>query len=303
MWKDFFYFSKTERQGIIALVVLIIGVSGASKLLSTPSDVAGDPEKEAAFEQEYNDFIVSLQEVESGKRYPDHTPRSYPKKEVRLSDFDPNTADSTTFLSLGLPPWMAKNIIRYRSKQGKFRRPEDFRKIYGLTEEQFQTLRPFIHITEEPSPKDTIRLLAEQTMRRDTLIKYPPGTVINLNQADTTELKKIPGIGSGIARMIVNYRKRLGGFYRIEQLQEIHLKVERLRSWFSIDVHLITRINLNKASPERMMRHPYINFYQAKVITEYRKKKGKLKSLKLLALYDEFTTADFERISPYVIFD
>lgn len=303
MWKDFFYFSKTERQGIIALVVLIIGVSGASKLLSTPSDVAGDPEKEAAFEQEYNDFIVSLQEVESGKRYTDHTPRSYPKKEIRLSDFDPNTADSTTFLSLGLPPWMAKNILRYRSKQGKFRRPEDFRKIYGLTEEQFQTLRPFIHITEEPSPKDTIRLLAEQTMRRDTLIKYPPGTVINLNQADTTELKKIPGIGSGIARMIVNYRKRLGGFYRIEQLQEIHLKVERLRSWFSIDVHLITRINLNKASPERMMRHPYINFYQAKVITEYRKKKGKLKSLKLLALYDEFTTADFERISPYVIFD
>lgn len=303
MWKDFFYFSKTERQGIIALVVLIIGVFGASKLLSTPSDVAGDPEKEAAFEQEYNDFIVSLQEVESGKRYTDHTPRSYPKKEIRLSDFDPNTADSTTFLSLGLPPWMAKNILRYRSKQGKFRRPEDFRKIYGLTEEQFQTLRPFIHITEEPSPKDTIRLLAEQTMRRDTLIKYPPGTVINLNQADTTELKKIPGIGSGIARMIVNYRKRLGGFYRIEQLQEIHLKVERLRSWFSIDVHLITRINLNKASPERMMRHPYINFYQAKVITEYRKKKGKLKSLKLLALYDEFTTADFERISPYVIFD
>ncbi len=26
MWKDFFYFTKTERQGIIVLVVLIIGV-------------------------------------------------------------------------------------------------------------------------------------------------------------------------------------------------------------------------------------------------------------------------------------
>lgn len=303
MWKDFFYFSRTERQGIIALVVLIIGVFCASKLLSTPSKAEEDPEKEAAFEKEYNDFITSLQEVEPGKRYPDHTPHPYTKREIRLSEFDPNTADSTTFLDLGLPPWMAKNILRYRSKQGRFRRPEDFRKIYGLTEEQYQTLRPFIHITEAPSPKDTIRLLAEQTVRRDTLIKYQPGTVLNLNQADTTELKKIPGIGSGIARMIVNYRKKLGGFYRLEQLQEIHLKVERLRSWFSIDVHLITRINLNTASPDRMMRHPYINFYQAKVITEYRKKKGKLKSLKQLALYDEFAPADFERISPYVSFD
>lgn len=42
--------------------------------------------------------------------------------------------------------------------------------------------------------------------------KYPEGTLVDLSEADTTELKKIPGIGSGIARMIVAYRKRLGGF-------------------------------------------------------------------------------------------
>ena len=46
--------------------------------------------------------------------------------------------------------------------------------------------------------------------------------MLDLNRADTAELKKIPGIGSGIARLIVNYRQRLGGFYQIEQLQEIH---------------------------------------------------------------------------------
>ena len=57
-------------------------------------------------------------------------------------------------------------------------------------------------------------------MPQDTLFKYQPGTVINLNEADTTELKKVPGIGSAIARMIVNYRTQLGGFYKIEQLQE-----------------------------------------------------------------------------------
>lgn len=189
--------------------------------------------------------------------------------------FDPNIADSTTFLSLGLPSWMIKNILHYRYKQGKFRHPEDFRKIYGLTEEQYQTLRPYIQITEDFSStnKDTVRLLTAPSIQRDTLVKYLPGTVISLNSADTTELKKIPGIGSSIARMIVNYRERLGGFFRIEQLQEIHLKAEKLRPWFSIDTHQTRRINVNKAGMERMMHHPYINYYQAKVIIEYRKRK------------------------------
>jgi DNA uptake protein ComE-like DNA-binding protein len=54
---------------------------------------------------------------------------------------------------------------------------------------------------------------------------------------------------------------------------------------------------------ERMMRHPYINYYQAKVIIEYRKKKGILKSLKQLSLYEEFTPIDLERIEPYICYN
>ena len=45
------------------------------------------------------------------------------------SPFDPNRTDSVTFCRLGLPAWMAKNILRYRSKGGKFRKAEDFKKV------------------------------------------------------------------------------------------------------------------------------------------------------------------------------
>ena len=62
-------------------------------------------------------------------------------------------------------------------------------------------------------------------------------------------------------------------------------------------------MNLNKSSIERLKSHPYMNFYQAKVIVEYRKKKGKLSSLKQLALYDEFTAKDLEKLTPYVCFE
>ena len=309
MWKDFFYFTKTERQGIIVLVVLVIGAYALPRLLQAFSQPEKtDPAEQVKAEKEYSDFISSVKKLKPGKKYPDYTNNRssavHPKKEIRLATFDPNMADSTTFLSLGLPSWMASNILRYRNRQGRFRRPEDFRKIYGLTEEQYRTLLPYIRIAEEPTSPDTSRLLVVQaTAQHDTLMKYHPGIIIDLNQADTTELKKIPGIGSRIAQSIVNRRRLLGGFYQIEQLEEIRLKVEKLRSWFSVDATQIHRININKASVERMMHHPYINFYQAKVIAEYRKKKGKLRDLKQLALYEEFTSADFERIMPYICYD
>ncbi len=121
--------------------------------------------------------------------------------------------------------------------------------------------------------------------------------------ADTAELKKIPGIGSGIARLIVGYRQRLGGFYQIEQLKDIHLDVRQLQTWFSIKPEDIRRINLNRSSVDRLRSHPYINFYQAKAIVEYRKKKGSLTSLKPFTLYEEFTEADLERINHYVCFE
>lgn len=103
--------------------------------------------------------------------------------------------------------------------------------------------------------------------------KYPEGTLVDLNEADTTELKKIPGIGSGIARMIVAYRKRLGGFYDMAQLKEVNYVDEDMLRWFKLGNAPIHRINANKAGLDKLRSHPYMNFYQAKVIIEYRRKK------------------------------
>ena len=72
--------------------------------------------------------------------------------------------------------------------------------------------------------------------------KYPVGTVVELNTADTTILKKVPGIGSTFARRIIKYRELLGGFFTVEQLREVYgLDEERynaMKSWFSADMSL-----------------------------------------------------------------
>lgn len=103
--------------------------------------------------------------------------------------------------------------------------------------------------------------------------------------------------------MITGYRNRLGGFYDIAQLKEIHLDVEKLRPWFNVVTGNTRRLNINRTGIERLKAHPYINFYQTKIIVEYRKKKGILKSLKQLSLYEEFTPQDLERISHYICFE
>lgn len=304
--KDFLYFSRGERRGILVLITGIILIFLSGYLYSFWQARQGLSDKEIQQQisalKEYDDFIASIQIKEKNTRNYSKYPEKQSTPIISPNPFNPNTADSATFRRLGLPEWMARNILHYRRKGGKFRKPEDFRKVYGLTEEQYQLLSPYISI----SPEDTAQRMASlylPQVSKDSIYKYPAGTVIDLNSADTIELKKIPGIGSGIASLITGYRQRLGGYYRIEQLQDIHLDYRQLQSWFKIQPEEIQCINLNHASVERLRNHPYINFYQAKAFVEYRKKKGALHNLKPFALYEEFTQTDLERLSHYVCFE
>lgn len=109
---------------------------------------------------EYESFIASIQEKE--QKWDNRLKPSSQKQPttVSLARFNPNIADSVIFCRLGLPGWMARNILRYRSKGGKFHKAEDFRKIYGMTEKQYQTLLPYIHITPEDTETRTVQYTA-----------------------------------------------------------------------------------------------------------------------------------------------
>jgi competence ComEA-like helix-hairpin-helix protein len=151
----------------------------------------------------------------------------------------------------------------------------------------------------------------DSTERKDFLpkkeyvkvFKYPEGTQIDVNSADTVELKKIPGIGSGIAGSIVRYRERLGGFYTLSQLEEVKHVTPDLLKWFKLENDSVRKVEINKAGLDKLRAHPYLNFYQAKIIIEHRRTKGAIKSLSQLALYEEFAEKDLNRLSAYISFD
>jgi DNA uptake protein ComE-like DNA-binding protein len=117
---------------------------------------------------------------------------------------------------------------------------------------------------------------------------------------------KIPGIGASYAKRIVAYRNILGGYYRLEQLQEVYDMYEELYEkitpYLSINSEAVTRLPANTASLDKLKAHPYLNFYQAKAIVEMRKKKGKLEDISEFVLLEEFTEEDLEKIKQYLEF-
>lgn len=298
MWKDFFYYTKSERRVILlllAIALLLLGIWAITEYLRPVEVPVTLSESE-----EIDSFLANLEEQEKIRK--SHTPKN--EISAVLQPFDPNTADSVLLRQLGLPVYIVRNILKYRAKGGVFRSPESFSRIYGLKEEVYQKLKPYITI----APLVSVSHVRTDTFRqlKDTIPyvpKYKEGTIVDLNKADTSILKRIPGIGSTLARMIVVYRQRLGGFYDVSQLQEVpHVGVE-LNKWFVVTPAGLHKIQVNSASLDKLRLHPYMDFYKAKAIMEYRRKRGKIKGLSQLSMFEEFTEKDLKRLSPYLTFE
>lgn len=139
--------------------------------------------------------------------------------------------------------------------------------------------------------------------RKNKYVRQPIPT-IELNSADTTQLKMLPGIGSVFANRIVKYRSLLGGFVYKEQLLEVYGMDEERYTLFAdkiiMDTSAIEKIDINNASVKKLKKHPYIDYYQARAINDFREKVGKVKNsddLMKITLLDEKT---INKIAPYI---
>ena len=131
-------------------------------------------------------------------------------------------------------------------------------------------------------------------------VKIKPGEHIVLNTADTTILKTVPGIGSYFAKKVVEYGQRLGGYVSVDQLDEIEDFPLDAKDFLTIEGASPRKLNVNTLSLNELRKHPYLNFYQAKAITEYRRLHGPLHALSDLRLSKVFPPEAIKRLEPYV---
>jgi len=309
MWKDFLYFSRSQRIGIIVLIVLIVLVITANYSLKYFFPVTEKDGSKFLTEVEvFKKSLVSrdsILKLERQRRYEEQYKKyyTYPtyKKNIPYSlfSFDPNTADSISLVRLGVKPFIASNILKYRSKGGWFRTTTDFGKIYGLTPEKFKELQPYISIYEKKLTKTDSLFLKQKELKKELIVE--------LNSADTTLLMQVNGIGRGYAKGIIHYRQLAGGFVSVDQLSEIYgmrkENLERIRPFCKADQELVRKIKVNVAGVERLKNHPYLNFYQSRAIYELRRRKGKLKSIADLKILPEFNPESLAKIAPYLSFE
>ena len=246
--------------------------------------------------------------------------------------FDPNEADSTQLLRLGLAPFQVRSIYRYRAKGGRFSTKGDFRRVYRLTNEQWEHLSPLIRIAKKyqlvdlPQQKHYAysQSYAEKVARddsqdsivqlSDTLLQinrskqtYPVklsgDETMDINTADSAQLCRVPGIGPYFARQIIKYRRQLGGYVATEQLLQIENFPADAIAWLVIsDTVGLQRLNVNKLSTRKLMKHPYMGYYRASDIENHKRIYGRVENIDALRKMPHFTDEDIRRLLPYLEF-
>lgn len=133
-------------------------------------------------------------------------------------------------------------------------------------------------------------------------VKIHEGEHVILNTADTTALKTIPGIGPYFARKIVQYGERLGGYVSVDQLDEIEDFPLESKRYLVIQNAQPRKLNINQLSLNELKRHPYLNYYRARAIMDYRRLHGPIQSLDDLRLSKDFPQEVIDRLAPYVAY-
>ena len=280
--------------GVITLSAFFIGRS------STPAPIS---------EHDWEALQALVAQLDSNQAVsPARTERS-----IVLRPFNPNTADSATLTQLGLSPWIARRVLRYRAKGGVFRVKSDFKKMYGLPEATYERLYDYLQLPEKKRYTPAARVAKGQTDRTDQpRVGYAKRTEtayrrepLDINAADTSLLKRLPGIGSILSARIVKYRQLLGGFHRLEQLQEVYHMSERGAASVRTEAYIaegnqVQRLNINQLDAKTLAQHPYISWEVARAVVNHRRDYGNfqaLEDLREVYLIDEEL---FAKLTPYL---
>ena len=169
------------------------------------------------------------------------------------------------------------------------------------------------HTTKRYTPRRTVskayesaQAQAEEPTAYSEPYRRKPLTV-ELNSADTTTLMLLHGIGPTYARRITQYRERLGGFVDEHQLLEVYgispELLEHIAPHITLDAENIQRMPINSIPLKQLIRHPYIEYYQARDIVRLRDRGIRFRSADDLRTVPSMTDSVLQRLLPYLDFE
>ncbi len=231
----------------------------------------------------------------------------FPEPETPRFNFDPNTAAATELQQLGLPSKVIQNIVKYREKGGRFKYKEDVARIYGMPENLYAALSPYIQLpAKNKTPAEDIAAIVAGNnpapYQAGSAPKKHTGT-IDINRASIAEWQQLKGIGPAFAKRIVTFRDKLGGFYTVGQVAETFglpdSTFQKIKPQLVLSP-VINKIQLNTVSLEVLMTHPYIKRNIAQIILNYRAQHGPFTAPEDLYRIHALSKEVVEKMLPYI---
>lgn len=317
MWKQFLRrylnFTQKDRKGVI-IIVIIIFLAFVLFPFFYPLFIKHKQYSYSDFAKEIDALRIerndSAKENQFTKNYVTNSDDDYSVKGEKTFEtpvaqtfyFDPNTASSADWKRLGIRDKTIHTIQNYLSKGGKFYKPADISKIWGLSSSDAKRLIPYVSIKNET--KENITFEKKEYPKISSAYVTKTIQPIDVNLADTTAFISLPGIGSKLAQRIIAFRTKLGGFYSIDQVGETYLlpdsTFQKIKPRLALAGNSVKQININIASIDEMKAHPYLRFNLANAIFQYRQQHGNFNSVEEIKKIMVVTETAYNKISPYL---
>ncbi len=305
----YLHFTKKERNGIICLLLAVTVITvfpAVYPYLDTEDlqDIPGDVKEGLAVMQ--STPVKNYDEYDSISKGREHHPyASYHKPEdgrlpAEFFYFDPNSLSASGWQKLGVKEKTVQTIMRYKSKGGRFRKPADIEKIWGIPQKLADRLKPYVQIAEEKKADREFNNSGYQPAKRKM------ATVsVDINESDTSAWILLPGIGPKLSQRIVQFRNRLGGFYSISQVAETYglpdSVFQKIKPMLTLNTMQVKQININTATRDELKDHPYIRYNLANLIVQYRNQHGPFSDIKGLLNIMAIDKALLDKMSAYLI--
>lgn len=309
---DYLTFTLRDRIAIIVILVLIGSVFFLPKVITGTNQKSQNQQPDTAWIAAMKRLEVRMDDDKNtgASDYDNNNSYQYDRRSSHkntgskgeLFYFDPNSLSAEGWKKLGLRDKTINTIRNYLSKGGKFKKPEDLKKIYGLFPEEYERIAGYIRIadnnTHTPNEEE-FQPAANNYSTNKT--RY---SVIDINTADTTAFIALPGIGSKLAARIVNFRDKLGGFHSINQVAETYglpdSTFQRIRPYLKLENNVLKKININTATVDELKAHPYIRYSIANPIIAYRNEHGPFSKPEDLKRVMAVTEETYNKILPYL---
>lgn len=256
----YFNFNRKQKVGVITLSVLIVVLTivlnvGYSTYIPNPLDV---DESKLNFVQlnEDGNARAEYYSIDRSDAVLTHdTPELY--------DFDPNIIAIHDWVKIGFSQKQAESIVNYRERFGPFKRKEDLKRVYIVSEKKYAEIEPYIKISNHENNDHNIP-------NKPNVIQ---NKVIELNTATLEELMSLSGIGEGYGSRIINYRNKIGGFIEFNQIETLSISDDAksvLKEYTIINSDAVQKTNINTASKDELKAIPFSNWSVVSAILKQR---------------------------------